>query len=355
MNIISKIVLIAAITLSCGSSNNDQKVFESEAVRVTVAKASLTASGQFITSSGKLEAMNSANLSTRMMGNISNVKVKVGDKVEKGQLIVTINSRDLLAKKSQVEASILQAQSALQNAEKDFNRFTTLHKKGSASEKELDDMTTRYEMAKAGLEAARQMSNEVEAQFAYANIRAPFTGVVTNTFVKTGDMANPGMSLATIEETGQYQAVVLVSESDISQITKGSIAIVSIKSLESTMRGTVTEISRSAKNTGGQYLVKIDLEESMSEALPGMYVSAQLSSSDGAGKGLLMIPMQALVKKGQLEGVYSIGDNDTAILRWLRLGRELDGKVEVLSGLAPDETFILSAEGRLFNGAKIVR
>jgi multidrug efflux pump subunit AcrA (membrane-fusion protein) len=61
----------------------------------------------------------------------------------------------------------------------------------SASQKELDDMTSRYEMAKAALEGAKQMRNEVQAQFSYANITAPFAGVVTNTFVKEGDMANP--------------------------------------------------------------------------------------------------------------------------------------------------------------------
>ncbi len=69
------------------------------------------------------------------------------------------------AKKAQVDASILQATAAYNNAKKDYDRFMALFKQQSASQKELDDMTARYEMAKAGLEGAKQMRNEVMAQF----------------------------------------------------------------------------------------------------------------------------------------------------------------------------------------------
>ena len=63
---------------------------------------------------------------------------------------------------------------------KDYNRFENLFANNSASQKEMDDMTANYEMAKASLEAANQMKNEINAQFAYSNITAPFSGTVTS-------------------------------------------------------------------------------------------------------------------------------------------------------------------------------
>jgi hypothetical protein len=66
-----------------------------------------------------------------------------------------------------------------------------------------------------------------------------------------------------------------------------------------------------------------------------------------------MVPESALVKQGQLTGIYTIGSGNMAILRWLRIGKTFGNQVEVLSGLSADEQYIVSAEGKLFNGAKV--
>ena len=66
-----------------------------------------------------------------------------------------------------------------------------------------------------------------------------------------------------------------------------------------------------------------------------------------------MIPISALVKQGQLTGIYTVGSGNVAILRWLRIGKSFGDQVEVLSGLSADEQYIVSADGKLYNGAKI--
>ncbi|MFZ1807446.1 MAG: efflux RND transporter periplasmic adaptor subunit, partial [Cyclobacteriaceae bacterium] len=188
-------IIIAAValgTLSCDGDQNRSSV-QLPSVEVSVATVASIASEGLFTASGKIEARNSANLSTRIMGNVIQLHVNVGEQVKEGQLLVSISSADLRAKKGQVEASISQAKSAYESAKKDYERFKSLYEKGSASEKELEGMTTQYEMAKAGLEGANQMMKEVQAQFAFTNIVAPFSGVVANTFVKVGDIAAPGM------------------------------------------------------------------------------------------------------------------------------------------------------------------
>jgi hypothetical protein len=66
-----------------------------------------------------------------------------------------------------------------------------------------------------------------------------------------------------------------------------------------------------------------------------------------------MIPKDAIITNGQLSGVYTVSQQNTAVLRWLRLGKSIGNQVEVLSGLTSNETYILSSEEKLFNGAKI--
>lgn len=342
--------------LSCGKEK--QAVTNNEpAIAVQLSAVGAANSGQFVTASGKIEAENSANLSTRMMGYVTKVHVKVGQHVNAGQLLVSINSSDLQAKKAQVEAAVLQATAGYNNAKKDYDRFANLFKQQSASQKELDDMTARYEMAKAGLEGAKQMRNEVQAQFSYSNITAPFSGEVTNTFVKEGDMANPGMPLVSVEGASRLQVTAMVAESDINNIHKGMPVTVLVKSTNTTMNGQVAELSLSAKNTGGQYLVKINLAKTSSKILSGMFVNVQFPIQNKMQSTekttAVLVPQSALVHQGQLTGIYTVGTGNVAILRWLRIGKVMGDQVEVLSGLSTNEQYIVSAEGKLFNGAKI--
>ncbi len=225
--------------------------------------------------SGKIQATNSADLSTRMMGYVNKVHVNVGDKVREGQLLVSINNEALLAKRAQVNAGITEATAAFNNAEKDYNRFKNLFANNAASQKEMDDMTAHYEMAKARLEAAKQMKNEINAQFTYSNITAPFSGIITSKNIETGAMANPGISLLSIEKPGNFEVMAMVPETEISKIEKGTQVDVLVKSIDKTLTGKVAEVSTSAKNTGGQYLVKIDLDKADTTILSGMFVTVQ--------------------------------------------------------------------------------
>ena len=354
--IITILTISSLLLVACGKENKEALVNE-PAIAVKVSGISENNNSPFVTASGKIEAENSANLSTRMMGFVTKIHVQVGQKVNAGQLLVSINNSDLQAKKAQVDASILQATAGYNNAKKDYDRFVNLFKQQSASQKELDDMTARYEMAKAGLEGAKQMRNEVIAQFSYSNITAPFSGVVTNTFVKEGDMANPGMPLVSVEGASRLQVTAMVSENDIATIKKGMAVNVLVKSSNKNVNGKVSEVSSSATNTGGQYLVKINLDKTDASILSGMFVNVQFpvaNKVETKSNEMVLIPETALVKQGQLSGIYTVGTGNVAILRWLRIGKTFGNQVEVLSGLSATENYIVSADGKLYNGVKVI-
>jgi hypothetical protein len=84
-----------------------------------------------------------------------------------------------------------------------------------------------------------------------------------------------------------------------------------------------------------------------------MFTTVQFPVERKTKSAMVLVPKSVLVTNGQLSGVYTPSQSNTALLRWLRLGRTFGNQVEVLSGLNADEAYIISAEGKLYNGAKI--
>lgn len=341
---------------SCGGHEENTPELKQETVKVVVAEAS-TGERKAVMASGQVESTQSAQISTRIMGRITSISVKVGDHVNAGQVLATISDEDITAKRAQVDAMYAEAEAALAVATKDRDRFQKLFDQQSATAKEFENVDMQFKSAKARVEAAKQMRNEVSATLSYSRLTAPFAGVVTQKLAEAGSLANPGMPLLVVERSGILQVSASVSEADIAKVHLGDSAEVLVKSTGKHFVGKVVQLNPSSQFTGGQYLVKISVPAIVAnDVYAGMFVSAEIH---GAGQQTdmnttLTIPESALVKRDELTGLYTMSSDGKAMLRWLRLGRSAGGQVEVLSGLVPGERFIVSAEGRLYNGAPVV-
>ena len=364
-NILLSSALVAGIlSLTACSGSGDPAAKEKAEVPVTVVTAKPSAiltSG--VTASGQIEAANTASISTRLMGAITKIYVKVGDKVSRGQLLVTISSDDINAKKAQADAQIAGSQADLDNARKDYDRYSALYSKQSATASELDNATLRLQGAKSRLEAARQMRREIDASAAYAQLTAPFAGVVTQKLLDEGSLAAPGAPILVVEQNSQLQVNATLAESDITKVATGDKAQIEVRSTGLNTTGTVTQMSVSSVATGGQYQVKISLPQDMQKSVyAGMYVNvfipqktpAHPATQSPEESASVFIPVAALVEKDQLTGIYTVSPMHTASLRWIRTGKKWNDKVEVLSGLNSDEPFIVSASGKLYNGAPVI-
>ncbi|NNF81929.1 MAG: efflux RND transporter periplasmic adaptor subunit [Flavobacteriaceae bacterium] len=350
---ISILLLFSLITMSCGEDTKQFADSEIPSISVTTLKVGTSDTQPYISVSGTVEAGLISNLSTRVMGYVTDIPFELGDEVKKGDVIVKLSTEDLLAKRGQVNSEINSANAAFENARKDYDRFTSLFSNNSASQKELDDAKMRSDMASARLSSAKEMKAEVNAQFAYANIRAPFSGSITSKFINEGDLANPGMPLVTIENSDDFEIQARIPEHLIGQVKKGMRVMAMVKSIGENIQGEITQISSSSINTGGQYLIKVKLEDHSKSLQSGMFASVNIPVENPSMETPIYIPKSALVKRGQLSGVFTVSQSETAILRWLRLGEETEELVEVLSGLSAGESIVLSSEARLFNGSKI--
>ena len=353
------IVAIAGLLLlsSCGPNKGTNNKKEVTPIKVTTARAETTTTNG-IAASGSVESERTAQISTRIMGYITKIHVKIGDPVKQGQVLVTISDQDIRAKKAQAVAATNSSGAALKVAEKDYQRFTTLYSQQSASAKELENITLQYEAAKAKGEAAQQMLNEVNAMLAYTRIVAPFSGTVTRKMADEGSMANPGMPILTVEQNGKLQVSASIPESEIGRATIGDPVQIDIKSVQKRFQGKIEQISRSSQFSGGQYEVKISIpEQETSLLLAGMYVTIFIplrNQAEPSSKATsVWVPAGSLEKREQLTGLYTIQDDKTVALRWVRTGKTTGDRVEIISGLSENEIFVVKAEEKLYNGAPV--
>jgi RND family efflux transporter MFP subunit len=353
------LIALSLLTIfsSCSSKKEEKANATDSAILVQIATP-LSNNSKELNFSGQIEASQTVNISTRMMGFITAITVKVGDHVKKGQLLVRISNDDIKAKRAQTDAMITEAEAAYNSAKKDQDRFNNLFKQQSASAKELDNINLQYNSAMSRLEAARQMRNEVNAMLSYTELIAPFSGIVSQKMMDAGSMASPGMPILTIEQAGVLQVSASVPESSIQQLQLGSVANVQIQSIERTFQSSISQINPSSQFTGGQFIVKIKIPESAQKGIyAGMYANILIPLKNTTAKSsetdAILIPASAIEYKNQLTGLYTISANNHALLRWVRLGKTIGDKVEVLSGLEKSESYILSAEGKLFNGASV--
>lgn len=355
MKTVSKTVLgiICCATLTaCGSGNKPEK--EEPAVKVEVySPAHSSSDGIYL--SGEAVAKRTATITTRTMGYIRKIYVKPGDHVSAGQMLVSISSDEITAKRAQALAMITEAEAAAKNASRDYERYKTLHSQNSVSDKELENVALQNTSMQAKVQMARQQLSEVNAMLAYTNITAPFSGTVTQKMMDEGSMSTPGMPILMVEQSGELEIQASVPENYIQLVKVGDVAQISISSANATFQGVVKELSPSASNSGGQYEMKITIPAGEKGSVrPGMYANILFPNKGvSEGNSKIMLDSASIVYREQLTGVYVVDDQNQAILRWVRLGKSMGNQIEALSGVEPGDKVVLKAYGKLYNGKKV--
>jgi RND family efflux transporter MFP subunit len=352
VNIAAAVLLVSALALAgCGSDTESASVGGKD-VRATVTPAALVDVPQMITASGGVEAATTVMVSTRMMGWVKKVHVQAGDRVQKGDRLVTIDDSDLQAKKAQAEAGIAEAKAVLANAETMVGRFERLYAEKSISKAQLDEVVTGRDRAAAGLKMAEAGLREVKVHLSYLGIDAPSAGLVARRMIEPGNMANPGMPLIILEDADRVKIIAHVGEKDVSDLKAGMPLAVDVTSLEGARYETVIDRVVPTANPGSRtYDVEAYLDNAEGRLKSGMF--ARVSVPVGTRRAVL-VPTDAVVRRGQLTGLWTVDAEGRAALRWVRIGREKNGRVEVLSGLAGGESLVTAPDAPLVEGDKVV-
>jgi RND family efflux transporter MFP subunit len=313
---------------------------------------------------GTVRAAQTSTVSAQTMGNIAAIHAKEGDRVQRGQVLAVIDDSQPRAALDRATAAETAAQQDITAADADFNltqatlkRYQDLYDKKSVSPQEFDEIKARFQvsqarrdMSRAGLSQARAAAAQARTAFEYTRLRAPFAGVVTEKKADPGTLASPGMPVFTVEDTRRYRLETTVNESEIRLVKQGQKVPVTIDTLgDRGLQGTVAQIVPAADPASRSFLVKIDL--AADPALrSGLFGRAGFARGE---RNSVMIVRTSVVERGQLQGVYVLGANQVAELRYVTLGRPQGDKVEVLSGLDGGERVVATPLDRDFAGKKI--
>lgn len=344
-----------------------------------VAVSSVTAANEtwpsIYEATGTVRARTSAIISAKLMGYVREVKAQAGDRVREGQLLVTLDTRDLDVSSRRAEAAreevrsgvpegdsaVAAAKANLDLAQVTFGRMRDLFQKTSISNQEFDEASDKLKAAQAAYEMAEarrlqlnsklaQVDQEVratEVTRSYADVRAPFAGVVVSKSVDPGSLALPGAPLFSIERDGVYRLEAPVEESHLASIRIGQPVSVSFDG-ERTVDARVSEIVPAVDAASRAYTVKIGLPP-----IPWLRSGVFGRASFRLGsRTLLAIPAGAVNERGQLQSVVVV-ENGVARVRLITVGEKVRDRVEVLSGLMAGEKVIFPVPQGLSDGARV--
>jgi multidrug efflux system membrane fusion protein len=324
---------------------------------------------------GTVRARSSAIISAKWTGYVREVKVQVGDRVGEGQLLVSLDTRDLdananraVAGREEVRGGIGEAESGvaiakanLELAQVTFKRINELYEKKSISDQEFDEASAKLKAAQAGFEMARAKRVQLDSKLAqadqevrgsqvtqsYAEIQAPFPGIVTTKSVEPGNLAIPGVPLLTIERDS-YRLEAAVEESKLTTIKLGQLVFVTLDGINRRFDARVSEIVPAVDATSRTYTVKIDVP-AVPTLRSGLFGRAVFRVG---ARPVLAIPWAAVTEHGQLQSVFAV-DGDVARTRLITVGQKADHQVEVLSGLSAGEKVVSPVPQGLSDGARI--
>lgn len=329
---------------------------------------------------GVVRARQVAVVSSRVVAPVVEVRVKAGDRVSRGQVLIRLDAREVGAQAIRASASATgmrlsleaaqaerrSAESAVVLARATHTRIKGLLEKNSATAQELDQAVAVLAGAEARLAGATAHVAEAEAGVAgakageemaavgasYAVLTAPFDGLVSNRQVDPGSMAAPGVPLLTIEDASAYRLEVRVDESRAHLVAPGTAAEVRIDRGSSEDDGwapaNVAEVA-SVDPALHSFVVKLDLPKS-ADLRSGVFGRARVM---GPSERVLAVPAAAVVRRGQLTLAFVVDAGGAARLRMLSPGRESEGRVEVLAGLKEGDRVVLAPADAIADGTPI--
>ena len=374
-------ILLLIFLLSCsdkiepGTTKGSHPVIRD----VSVTTAHITEQPHFYDAVGTVRAGISSNLASKLLGTIEAVKVREGDHVKKGDVLVVIDQRQVKADVRKAEAGLSAAKKTLASVTSSrdaaraeeklalatYKRYKQLMEKNMVSLQVFEEVETRYSKAKASsakaealMDAANARVKQAEAILAAvgvtrkdAVITAPHDGIITGKFVDKGDLASPGTDLLTLETTRGFCVDMVLPETYIDYVKPLQTVFVRVPALKTgPLEGTVCTIVPSGDPRSRSFIVKINLP--IDKAVrSGMFARVQIPT---VYSKTLTIDRKSVVSRGQLTGIYLLDSNNIARFRLIRLGKVYGDDLEVLSGLKEGDRYAKEPPPTLSDGARVI-
>ena len=306
----------------------------------------------YAVSPGTVVSADRVDVSSRLSGYIYDLDVHEGQTVKKNQLLFVVDPSGVKEQIRQATAELAKASAALSESNDNYQRFKNLYQDHSATLADYQQAERMYKVAQGNHQGAESAVVAARSQLKYAEIRAPFDGLVVSKLANNGQLGSPGMPVLVLENPARLQVQVQVDEQSFAHLALGQKVKVELAGENLTSRvlsGEVERMVAAADPVTHTHLVKLSLPAG-SKASSGNFalVSIQVGNHEG-----IVVPQTAIYTRAGLTGVFVVDTMDMARFRMVTTGDTLANGRTILSGLVAGERLIVSAKYPLFNGIKI--
>lgn len=285
------------------------------------------------------------NISSSAPNRIKQILVDEGMRVSAGQRLVVMDDINTTSYRLQLD----NAKANLRNIEVDYNRALELYKIGGGTKQQVDQMETQLVNARNAVASAERTLRNMNENTV---LTSPISGVVTARNYDPGDMTG-SLPILTVARTQPVKIIVNVSESELSKVRRGMPAIVTFDTYGNEIfNGTVTLVSPTVDHASRTFGVEVTISNSDNRILPGMFGRVELSLGTARR---VVVPDKAVVKQPGSGNhyVYVYNTDGTVSYNKVELGQRLGDSYELISGVEPGSTVVVSGQSRLANGMKV--
>lgn len=384
--------IVAGAVWLAACSEYPKPAASAKAIPVGIITARSESVPAIVEAPGSVQPRDRVVLFSQINGFVLEVRVRAGDTVTAGQVLVTLDARDAESQKAMAQAAVDEAQAALAEARKGaqvaqslravaraaadlasstYGRYQKLFEARSVSPQELDEVRARRDGAAADLAAKEAMVaaaedhlRQVEAKISQANaqarradvyiswtvVKAPSAGRIVERSVDPGSTIFPGSPLATIESTSRPQVMASLPTADSSHLRNGLEVRARIPNQpQRPVQGRIAEII--PLSTSGSHTVqfKVDLPADF-PALSGSFVKVEIPAGT---RQALLLPMNAVRENGQLTGIFVADGAARARFRLVKTTPYDPERVELLAGVEPGERIIAKLTDQITDGVPL--
>lgn len=339
--IAASIALIAYVLTQNKQENEAKAAVVSEtggAVAVTAMRASLEEVNLDFSSNGNFAANQDLTLLAEASGRITNILVKEGSRVSKGQVLAHIDAE-------YASLDVQRAEDALQKLRVDYERYKSSFETGGVTKAQLDDIEFNLRNTENQVQqATRRLSDSY--------VKAPISGIINKRLVEVGAFVAPGAELFEIVDISRLKLEVTANEYQVVHLKVGDrVDIHSSVFPNEQYSGTISFIAPKADNAMS-YPVEVLVDNDSGDGLrAGMYGTATFKLP--AQEPSIIIPRTAFAGSVSSNQVYLVGSDSTAVLTNVTAGRILGEQVEVLNGLKEGDVVISGGQINLVDGVKV--
>lgn len=320
-----------------------------------------TSDGQEIrTFSGSVKAGDEIELSFRAGGIITVLNVKVGQQVEKGDLLARLDNVQANLAYEQSKSAVNAAQSAMNTAKSSLDRIKSLFESGSNSLSDYEAAKNSYQSALDQFESSKRNRSIQASQIEYGIIRAPKSGIIASKNVDLNENTSAGNTIAVLNAGKEINIVVGLPESIINKVKIGMLTDLNFTAIDGEkLKGKITEISPIVDSNSATYPVKMQIVNAPESIKPGMTASVTFNfGDDNAVKSdVLVIPVKSVGEDGKGNFVFLIDSKDgktgTVKKHLVVLGKLTEAGFNIESGLSAGDKIATAGLQSLLDGQKV--